>query len=64
VAEHQEPSQLIGEFLREVAVLVFVFYPLEGYLYHQLTLWRFLLIISLCCLLLWRGIMLEGKQNK
>jgi hypothetical protein len=44
VAEHREKSQLIGDFLREAAVLWFALYPLEAFFnksfdWFQSVLW-------------------------
>ena len=32
MAERQEKSQVLGDFLREMAVLIIVLYPLDAYL--------------------------------
>jgi hypothetical protein len=63
VAAHKEQSQLVGEFLRECAVLMLVLYPLEAYLQNKFDWWGFIFIASLSLVLLWRGIILEGDDE-
>ena len=63
MTEHREPSQLIGDILREAGILVIVFLPLENYFRQKLdqSTWLATLIISLP--LFYWGILLEGKEE-
>ena len=61
--EHKERSQLVGEFLREVAALVLVFYSLDTALKGELTFWGFVFVFLGSGALLWFGIILEGKEE-
>lgn len=63
MADHKEQSQLVGEFLRECAVLMFILYPLEAYLQNKFDWWGFVFITILALVMLWRGIILEGKDE-
>jgi hypothetical protein len=61
VAERREPSQLVGDFIREAAVLMFVLYPLEASLQNKFDWWAFAFVTVLAFGLLWIGTMFEGK---
>jgi hypothetical protein len=65
MAERKEKSQLIGEFLREAAVLVAVAWPLEHAITHegQVDVERFFLAIGCGVWLLCVGIALEGRDE-
>jgi hypothetical protein len=64
VAEHREPSQLIGDFLREVAVLVLVFWPLEKWIQDRKIDGSILLFAILVAgMLMYWGIILEGRDE-
>jgi hypothetical protein len=63
VADRQEKAQMIGEFLRECAVLVFIFFPLESYFRGTLAwstmYWDFVISAPL----LYWGMILEGRDE-
>ena len=63
MAEHREPEQLIGEFLRELAVLLFAFYILDDVLRGTFTWWGFLIVSAISGAFLWWGIILEGRDE-
>jgi hypothetical protein len=65
MAERKEKSQLIGEFLREAAVLVAVAWPLEHAITHegQVDVQRLFLAIACGIWLLCIGIVLEGRDE-
>ena len=63
MADHRERSQLIGDFLREMAVLILVFYSLDNAMQGSLTFWGFVFILLGCGALLYWGIILEGKEE-
>jgi hypothetical protein len=64
MADHREKSQLIGDFLREAAVLVGIAWPLESLVAHEkLDLNEFCFAMLLCGFLLAIGIVLEGKDE-
>jgi hypothetical protein len=59
VEDRKDAAHLIGEALREVAVLFLVFYPLEAYFQDKFTWWGFLIIVGLVVILFYRGVILE-----
>ena len=61
--EHREKSQLLGDFLREMAVLMVVLYPLEAYLLNRFDWWIFVLVVLLAAALLYWGMILEGRDE-
>jgi hypothetical protein len=65
VAERKEISQMIGEFLREAAVLVAVLFPLEdGIANHGHLDWTNVLLAEvMACILVGLGIILEGREE-
>jgi hypothetical protein len=63
VAEHREKSQLLGDFLRDVAILVVVFYPLDAGLQGRFDWDIGILIFAMAGFLLWLGMILEGKDD-
>ena len=63
MAEPRDQSQLVGDFLRECAVLMLVLYPLEAYLQCKFDWWSFIFVTALALVMLWRGILLEGKED-
>jgi hypothetical protein len=63
VAEHREKSQLFGDFLREIAVLVIVFWPIEAGFRGTFDWSIFSLIVVLALILLWLGMILEGRDE-
>ena len=42
---------------------MFVLYPLEAYLQGKFNWWGFVFITILAMVMLWRGIILEGKNE-
>jgi len=64
VPERKEPSQLVGDALREMAVLILVFYCLETGIRGELTLWGFVFTFAACGGLLWWGIIFEGRDEQ
>ena len=63
MAEHREKSQMLGDFLRDVAILVVVFYPLDAYMQGRFDWDTCFLIFAMAGFLLWIGIILEGKDE-
>ncbi len=63
VEDRKDAAQLIGEALREVAVLMIVFFPLEAYFQDKFTWWSFLFIAALAVILFYRGIILESEEG-
>jgi hypothetical protein len=65
MAERKEKSQLVGEFLREAAVLVAVAWPLAHAVTHEgnVNLEKFILAIACGIWLLAIGIVLEGRDE-
>jgi hypothetical protein len=63
VAEHKEKSQLVGDFLRECAVLMFVLYPLEAYLQKQFDGWICFIVLAVAGIMLYWGTVLEGTDE-
>jgi hypothetical protein len=63
VAEHRERTQLLGDFLREVAVLIIVLYPLESGINRTFRWWVFILVAVGTGIFLFLGILLEGKDG-
>jgi hypothetical protein len=60
MADRREKSQLVGDFLREVAVLMVVLYPLEAYLERRFVWWIFAIVVVISGCSLVGGIILEG----
>jgi hypothetical protein len=54
---------MVGDSLREMAVLILVFYSLDSAFNQKLTFWGFVLVLIGCGALLWCGIILEGKDE-
>ena len=64
MAEHRAASQLIGDFLREVGVLVFVLWPIEyGIANHKIEDWVIVFSFLGGGISLAWGIILEGKDD-
>jgi hypothetical protein len=63
VGERREKSQMLGDFLREMAVLIIVFYPIEAVFTSQFSWPIFLLIVVFAAILLWFGMILEGRNE-
>jgi hypothetical protein len=69
VDEQREPSQFIGEALREAAVLIAVLYPLETIVTVQfdpkreIDWWYIGLSWLISGILFWWGIILEGRNE-
>ena len=68
-AEHKEPSQIIGEALREAAILIAVLYPLETIVSVQfdpkreIDWWYIGFALLFAGILFWWGIILEGRDE-
>jgi len=64
VADRKEPSQLIGDFLREAAVLIAVLWPLEdGIQNHRVSGTVLLFALLSASILIFWGIILEGRDD-
>jgi type IV secretory pathway VirB2 component (pilin) len=63
VAERQEKSQMAGDFLREIAVLIIVFYPIDAWFSKAFDWSIFLLVAMFAFILLWWGMILEGSDE-
>jgi hypothetical protein len=63
VAEHRDKSQLAGDCLREMAVLIIVFYTLDTSLAGTFDWWNFVLVAVLASTLLGLGMILEGTEE-
>lgn len=63
MADRKEKSQMIGDLLRDVAVLWAALYPLEAYMYNKFDwtscTWTYLLASALMYL----GMILEGNEE-
>ena len=62
--EHKEMSRMLGDFLREGAVLVFIFFPLEIYLKGNLEWSTMAWDVVLSGPLLYWGMILEGRKDE
>jgi len=62
VAEHRDRSQLVGDALREMAVLILVFYSLENGIRGTLSAWGFIIALLGAGGLLYCGIIFEGRD--
>jgi hypothetical protein len=64
--EKSSVSEMVGETLREIGVLIFVFVPLEAYRGDKLRLWDLSLWIAstlvVSTLLIAAGIIIERKR--
>ena len=59
--ERKTRARMIGDFLREAAVLIAVLMPLEMYVQHgYVTVWQFLLSEGFAFAIMWLGMILEG----
>ena len=69
MAEHKEPSQIVGEALREAAILLAVLYPLETIVsvqfdpLRQIDWWYIVIAEVIAGILFWWGIILEGQDE-
>ena len=62
--ERHSIAEMIGEFMREAAVLVFVFIPLDLVIeQRELTIWWILAIVVLPAFFLATGIVIERKRT-
>lgn len=61
--ERREKSQMIGDALREIAILVAVFLPLDAYFQHDLGGWTVAFALLLAGAFMWWGMILEGKDD-
>lgn len=63
VAERQQKSQMLGDFLREIAVLVIVFYPIDAGFNRKFDWSIFALVAVFAGVFLWLGMILEGSDD-
>ena len=65
MADRKERSQLVGDFLREAAVLLMVTLPLEDAITHENRMNINVLLFAVLCggFLLYLGIILEGRDE-
>lgn len=61
--ERKEMSRMLGDFLREGSVLVFIFFPLEIYLKGNLDWSTLMWDVVLSGPLLYWGMILEGRDE-
>ncbi len=62
--QNHTPAEMIGELLRDAAVLIGVFAPLETILLNQLlTFWGVAIIVGLVVVLAGAGIVIEVKRT-
>jgi hypothetical protein len=62
VGERKGTLQMLGEFLREVAVLVLVFVPIDLFS-HNLTWMRFIYTLVGSCVILVFGVAIERLRS-
>jgi len=63
MADHRERSQLLGDFLREIAMLVVVFYPLDAYWQGKFDWTSVLWVLFIAGIFLYWGMILEGRDD-
>lgn len=69
MAEHKERSQLVGDALREGAVLIAVLYPLETIVAAQFDSsrtvdWSYMILSWIFAgILFWWGVIFEGRDE-
>lgn len=63
MADRREKSQLLGDFLREMAVLIVVLYPLDAALEGKFDWFTFGLVMVFGVALLYWGMILEGRDE-
>lgn len=63
MAEHRERTQLLGDFIREGAVLIAVLYPLEALIGRQFDWANVVLAEVIAGTLLYWGTILEGREE-
>lgn len=60
MGNNRTPLEMLGEFMREAAVLVGVFLPLDAYVNHSLTTSKFaftvVLVVSVLAVGIWLGV--------
>jgi hypothetical protein len=54
---------MLGDFLRDIAILVVVFYPLDAWMEQKFDWNICLLIFVMSAVLLWLGMVLEGRDE-
>jgi hypothetical protein len=63
VAERRQKPQMLGDFLREIAVLAIVFYPIEAE-FKEVFSWSIFALVALGAIIfLWLGMILEGTDD-
>ena len=63
MTERQEKSQMLGELLREAAVLWFALYPLEAYFNKSFDWFHFGFTIAMSGAFIYFGMILEGEEE-
>ena len=64
VADSKKKSHLVGEALREIAVLMFVLYPLEAYLDGKFNWCIFVLVAVFAAASFGGGLYLGGEEQR
>jgi hypothetical protein len=63
MAERREKSQMIGDFLREAAILWFALYPLEAYFNKNFDWFHFGFMLCIAGAFMYLGMILEGEEE-
>jgi hypothetical protein len=63
VADHREKTQMLGDFLREMSLLIIVLYPLDAYLQGKFDWFTFGVVGAFAAALLFWGMILEGRDE-
>ena len=63
MAEYREKSQMLGDLLREMAVLWAALYPLEAYFNKNFDWFHFAFTYSLAAAFMYLGMILEGREE-
>ena len=63
VVERREKSQMIGDFLREAAILWFALYPLEAYFNKTWDWAHFVFMLCMAGAFMIGGMILEGEEE-
>lgn len=63
MAERRERSQLVGDGLRELSVLVIVFYTLDTVINRAFDWWSFAVVTAGALAVFYFGMILEGRDE-
>ena len=63
MSERCTPAEMGGDFLREAAVLIAVFGPVDALFNRALTLWVFVLTLILAAVLMVVGVFVEVTRK-